>query len=112
MFEPLTLTIPQRNMVTLAMKFTDVEAPIIRRQMIKTANVLLHARYVPAIIRSLMIKYFLGTDDWPETTGMILDLDSPAPGMFCNICHPDCQPICNIMKDPDLKQSSTFLSDF
>lgn len=73
MFEPLTLTIPQRNMVTLAMKFTDVEAPIIRRQMIKTANVLLHARYVPAVIRSLMIKCFLGIRNLREKCWIVLD---------------------------------------
>ena len=63
-------------MVTLAMKFTDVEVPIIRRQMIKTANVLLHARYVPvtiAVIRSLMIKYFLGIRNLREKCWIVLD---------------------------------------
>ena len=76
MFEPLTLTIPQHSMVTLAMKFTVVEVPIIRRQMIKTANVLLHARYVPvtiAVIRSLMIKYFLGIRNLREKCWIVLD---------------------------------------
>ena len=76
MFEPLTLTILQHSMVTLAMKFTDVEAPIIWRQMIKTANVLLHAQYVLvtiAVIRSLTIKYFLGIRNLREKCWIVLD---------------------------------------
>lgn len=76
MFEPLTLTIPQHNMVTLAMKFTDVEAPIVRRQMIKRANVLLHALYVQvtiAVIRSLIIKCFLGIRSLREKCWIVLD---------------------------------------
>ena len=76
MFETLTLPIPQHNMVTLAMKFTDVEAPIVRRQMIKRANVLLHALYVQvtiAVIRSLIIKCFLGIRSLREKCWIVLD---------------------------------------
>lgn len=49
MLEPLTLTTPQHRMATPAMNFTDTGAPVFRRQMIKTANILLQLRMHPTL---------------------------------------------------------------